>query len=373
MRIHFFTKLPPPLTGQTLGSQIVYSHLISENYKTYLYNISVLSELKKEKYNLVYTIKFFLVFFRELFKLRNNIISKDVVYFIPASSFLGLLKDLIFCFFLRNDIRLVAHVRSGNLPNIYNSKYYRLFTKYIINKVTQYIFLSEILSQSASTIPELKKVFVKNPIDSEIVGSLSELNNRIDAIKNRKTEKLNIIFISNMIKTKGYLDLLMSSKYLQFEKDCEFNFFFLGKWRNKNDEKDFLMKIQEIEKMRNINCTYMGSFDSRKKIKNILQKSDIFCLPTYYPVEAQPRSIIEAMSNGLPIISTNHASIPEVVSHNVNGFLIEPKDPKKIAESILQYRNKEFLIEHSNASYHIYNSEFSEKKLLNLLTKHITG
>ena len=77
------------------------------------------------------------------------------------------------------------------------------------------------------------------------------------------------------------------------------------------------------------------------------------------------------MSNGLPVISTNHASIPEVVKHKINGFLIGTKNPKSIAKAIVYYSNIKNLIEQSSNSYEIYNSFFSQKKLLTTLIKKI--
>ena len=174
-----------------------------------------------------------------------------------------------------------------------------------------------------------------------------------------------------MIKSKGYFDLLESVEYLKSCFNFNFSITFIGKWRNNKDKIEFFNQLSKVNLIENIDCKYVGYLDNRKEIKKYLLDSDLFCLPTYYPVEAQPRSIIEAMSNGLPIISTNHASIPEVVQDKKNGFLINPKDPLKIAESIINYTNKETLIKHSKTSYEIYNKDFAETQLLNLLTKKI--
>ena len=54
------------------------------------------------------------------------------------------------------------------------------------------------------------------------------------------------------------------------------------------------------------------------------QKADIYVLPTRYDTPSM--SIFEAMSAGLPIITTGITSIPELVEHGNNGFLIDVKD-----------------------------------------------
>lgn len=70
----------------------------------------------------------------------------------------------------------------------------------------------------------------------------------------------------------------------------------------------------------------------RWDIAEILSKSDIFILTTFW--EGFPRSIIEAMRAGLPVIATNVAGIPESVSEGETGYLVEPADIPAIAERL---------------------------------------
>ena len=63
------------------------------------------------------------------------------------------------------------------------------------------------------------------------------------------------------------------------------------------------------------NITIAG--DEKEKLYS---EADIFLLPTYYLGEGQPISIIEALSYGLPVISTNFRGIPEQIKNNENGI-----------------------------------------------------
>lgn len=47
-----------------------------------------------------------------------------------------------------------------------------------------------------------------------------------------------------------------------------------------------------------------------------------FALPTRYPNEGQPISILEAMGNGMFIITTDHAGIPDIVDTE-NGIVLK--------------------------------------------------
>jgi glycosyltransferase involved in cell wall biosynthesis len=42
--------------------------------------------------------------------------------------------------------------------------------------------------------------------------------------------------------------------------------------------------------------------------------------------EGSPVAILEALAAGLPVISTRHAGIPEVIKHDENGFLVDEHD-----------------------------------------------
>lgn len=56
---------------------------------------------------------------------------------------------------------------------------------------------------------------------------------------------------------------------------------------------------------------------------------DIFVLSTHF--EGHPLVLLEAMSYGLPIIATRVSSIPEVITHGVNGLLVKPEDSNDLA------------------------------------------
>ena len=73
----------------------------------------------------------------------------------------------------------------------------------------------------------------------------------------------------------------------------------------------------------------------KRKTKNVLpylQKSKISILPSYR--EGLPKSLLEAASCKLPIISSDVPGCREVCIDNFNGFLVQPKDPVSLSKSI---------------------------------------
>jgi glycosyltransferase involved in cell wall biosynthesis len=73
---------------------------------------------------------------------------------------------------------------------------------------------------------------------------------------------------------------------------------------------------------------------SRDDVPRLLAAMDVFALTSH--VEANPVSILEAMSVGRPVVATNVGSIHEAVIEDRTGFLVPPGDASKLSERILQ-------------------------------------
>jgi len=75
-----------------------------------------------------------------------------------------------------------------------------------------------------------------------------------------------------------------------------------------------------------------------------LDDSNIFVLPSITTrdgdQEGIPNAIKEAMARGLPVVSTYHAGIPELIEDGISGFLVPECNEKALAEKI------EYVISH---------------------------
>jgi glycosyltransferase involved in cell wall biosynthesis len=86
-------------------------------------------------------------------------------------------------------------------------------------------------------------------------------------------------------------------------------------------------------------------FVSRAIIKKTLKRHDFFV--TASTMETQGLVLLEAMAAGLPVIGVDALAVPELVHNEVNGYLVEPRNPEQMAEAMLKLtesakRNKEF-------------------------------
>ena len=108
---------------------------------------------------------------------------------------------------------------------------------------------------------------------------------------------------------------------------------------------------------------YLGFVNGNDKAE-LLSNTDIYIQPSY--VESFGISILEAMSYGASIISTNVGGIPEVVDNN-NGFLVTPGDCEVLCEKMkLLIENSDLRFtfsENSIAKSNLYYISEIEKKL----------
>lgn len=75
---------------------------------------------------------------------------------------------------------------------------------------------------------------------------------------------------------------------------------------------------------------YLGEVDD---VREYLARSAVFVLPSYYG-EGIPRSALEALAVGRPVITTDHPGCRETVNHGENGFLVPPRNVTALAESM---------------------------------------
>lgn len=66
--------------------------------------------------------------------------------------------------------------------------------------------------------------------------------------------------------------------------------------------------------------------------QQLLDTGDIFVLPSY--MEDMPMAILEAMSYSLPVVSTDVAGIPEMVSDGTSGFLVPAGNADALADRL---------------------------------------
>lgn len=191
--------------------------------------------------------------------------------------------------------------------------------------------------------------------------SKDDFYERIDTCQNNIFE---LLFTGRINPLKGLFELVEAVCELRKEGiNVRLNIVGWESEEGKPVEKELTLKIK------NLGLTDFVIFHGRKAVGNELNKmyrmADIYVLPSHE--EGFPRTIWEAMANGLPVITTDVGGIPKFLTHNQNVFMIKPKNSVFISEAIkLLITNKDLrkrLIKNGQ--------EIARENTLEIQTKHI--
>ena len=89
--------------------------------------------------------------------------------------------------------------------------------------------------------------------------------------------------------------------------------------------------------------TFTGGLYGESK-EELLSRASIFVMPTWFPNECFPLSILEAFKFGIPVISTFEGAIPDMIDDGKNGYLVEAKDPEALSTKIKKFIDEPDLV-----------------------------
>jgi glycosyltransferase involved in cell wall biosynthesis len=139
-------------------------------------------------------------------------------------------------------------------------------------------------------------------------------------------EPVKVIMVSRLLRDKGVYEFIGAAKIVR-SKNSSVQFLLVG---DIDDGNPTSMNSEAIADLANsIDVTWLGA---RTDIAELLAESHIACLPSYR--EGLPKSLIEAASVGRPIVTTDTPGCREVVTHMVNGLLVQPRDAQALALAI---------------------------------------
>ena len=320
-KILFLVQLPPPVHGASIANQLLIgSALISEHYETRHIDISAAGKIedigKFSMGKLPRIARTIVSIVRNLFNFRPHI-----VYLSLSPSGFAFYRDVLFVRIIRLfRPELVFHLHGKGLRrSAENSRLFKRLSKSIF-KNSHVIFLSEGLRSDAAGL-SYKSAFVVNyGFPEEPVPS---------GVAPENKQPVEILYLSNYVRTKGVLDLVDALEIVS-QTHHHFSVSLAGKPYDISLEflTDYVKEKGLADRVRVCGPKYDGD-----KI-GLLEKADIFVLPTYYENEAFPLSILEAMKFGLPVISTYEGGIPDMISDGVEGRLVPGRDITALARQI---------------------------------------
>jgi glycosyltransferase involved in cell wall biosynthesis len=333
LKVLFVLHYPPPVHGAAaVGDIIKSSNLINESFKTKYINLSTSKSIDDiGSKNPVKILRYINIVFSTLNKLLFW--KPNLVYLTISSRGGGLIKDVPLVFLCRLFRKKhVFHFHNKGV-RLYAQKHKwadRLYNW--LFKKAKVILLSPHLYDDIANYVDKKDVFY----------CANGIHNNEAPFKTTRERKdvISLLFLSNLIRSKGIFDLLSACEKLK-DEGVQFSCSIIG------GEGDLTVhELQAEIKHRGISqqVKYVGKKYGTEK-NDYFENADIFVHPTHE--DCFPLVLLEAMSFGLPILSTNEGAIPEIVDDGKNGMIVSKGNKDALVASVKSYaENPQSLVEH---------------------------
>jgi glycosyltransferase involved in cell wall biosynthesis len=253
---------------------------------------------------------------------------------------------------------------------------------YLILEIIAGRFTDLLFCQSAEdTLTAVKnKIIIENRVFT-IGNGVDELKfnplKYVDTVnENRKylgipTNAFVVGIIARMVREKGYSELLDAS--VQLAKKFP-NFYLLVVGAKLESDHDVSIE-NDIINSKSILGEKLILLGYRNDTPMILSLLDVFCLPSYR--EGLPRTIIEAMMMGKPVVASNIRGCRELVIHEQTGLLVSVKNSLELTDAIKKIMlNKELRLKMGTKAMETANIFYKEKDIvklqINLIKKFIS-
>lgn len=349
---------PNPISGVSIANFNLKRILVNNEFQVYTINTSF--KVFDERLGVFSFNKLFFYLFLNLKLYKIFLVNQ--VYITPGQTFFGLLKYSLFIVFsklLKKE--LIIHVHGNHLNSEFKSLSFgkkRIF-KYLISKFNKGIVLSSSLIKNLSPFIPRDKIFIVPNFAEDYI--YKNINNEIDDKKG-----INIFYLSNLMKEKGIFEFINAIKLLEKE-NYEFKVKIAG-----NIDSQLIDEIKlQLSNLKSVK--YLGVVYGKEK-RDLLNWGNIFVLPTYYKMEGQPISILEAMATNNVIITTKHAGIPDIIIHKKHGFFVKKKNAIDLKNKLAYLIENKVLINQiscANKSYFLNNFTMSvfEKNIIKVFLK----
>ena len=360
--------IPPPYTGQTVAVDILVKGLPEYGWRVEVCDTgggmsserlsrAVRSRGVRRLKEVVYA----------LMRLCRQLSKTDVVYVTIAQSVKGFLRDSAVILLAKAAGRpIVAHLHGGNYRAFYFgcNSILRLLIRFSLRAVCKIVVPGELLRDQFSFDPVLyaKLEVIQNTIPFQ-------MNEDPVPKKDWRPEvPLRVLFLSNMHKSKGYMDVFEACRIL-LRRGVEFKCVFCGQFPD-NGRNDFKRRIYDCGLGHCVQ--YDGRVLGKRKMAE-LEAGHVMALPTSYVNEGQPISVIEGMACAQAILTTEYRGLPELVEDGKNGFFVEAGSPDQIAARLEQLAgDRHLLMAMCRASGRKFQAEFRPERHIGKVAQVLT-
>jgi glycosyltransferase involved in cell wall biosynthesis len=320
----FIGTLPPPVTGQSLACQVLLDEL-RKRHDVEIVNLSK-SEFKQGISSLARVWQIFGV----LWSVWRRRRACDVIYFTTSESVAGNLKDLlVYLMCLRRLRVMAAHLHGGaGMRGIMlgERRTLRALNEFFLRRLGAMIVLGKRhVDMFAAAIAPERIHIVPNFAQDELFSTPEAIERKF-----LRTEPLRLLFLSNLLPGKGHVELLEAYRLLSPEQRARVEIDFAGGFESEEQKQGFLANMQGLPGVR-----YHAVVHGERK-RRLFAEAHVFCLPTYYPYEGQPISILEAYAAGCAVITTDHSGIFDIFTDGINGQAVAKQSATSLRSAIEQ-------------------------------------
>ncbi len=363
MNILMVTMFPPPVTGSSIASKMLADGLCKKHKIKKLNMIINTSFGNLSEQGSISLVKLTKSILKTFFFATRTLFGErfDIVYMTPGQTEMGYLKFVPIMWAARfRSIPYVIHIHGAYFRNMLNNAngWKKEAIKNSVKKSSGAIVLGDSLrSMFKGILPEEKIFTCPNGVEEDLFATEKEINEKIKRWE--KDDTIRVVYLSNIMESKGILDLLESIRILK-NKGTKVHLDVAGEI-----EPDIKERVKDYFSELEPEVRYHGVVEGREK-KRILLLNYLFCLPTKHPFgEGQPLSILEAMANGCGIVATDLGGIREVLDKRY-GFITERNNPKALANNIIKAWAKNDV---PNFSWNQAKKSFSAKQFLERIEK----
>lgn len=138
-----------------------------------------------------------------------------------------------------------------------------------------------------------------------------------------------VLYLSNLSRKKG-ADAAVRAASLVGRRRPSTRFVFAGDW----ESKEFEAEIRSLARDINGRLEFIGPISGSAK-DLLIAKASVLLFPVAWG-EGHPRIILEAMAAGLPVVTTDRATIAATVGDGEAGFVLRDPEPEELADRVLE-------------------------------------
>lgn len=167
--------------------------------------------------------------------------------------------------------------------------------------------------------------------------------------------KIKFLLIARLLKDKGIREYVETARIVRGSfPECEFH---LAGWLDSNPSSITEEQLEEWKQQGNI-C-FLGKLGD---VRPAIEVCDVYVLPSYR--EGTPRTVLEAMAIGRPIITTDAPGCRETVIEGQNGFLVPVKEVGSLVGAMTRFiENPELVRSMGLASRKLAEEKYDAKRV----------